>query len=671
MATTACTGGPGGSGSMGSPDATGGVPTGRAAALPTGRRRATRRALVLGSAATLTLALLLGSAASAAAQSGPLELTLENIYRGSASVSSADLSPDGIRLAVQVSGPEGAVIRLVDATGEAPERGEPWVEGRSPRWSPDGRRILFRRSGQIWTIGIGDRQPRQVTRDLEQVREPAWSPDGRRIAFMSTEGGDQDVWVVRADGSGTPRQLTEGAFPADDTRYGPAWSPDGSTIAYVSYKAGYYSDDVWLVDVDSGRERQLSHTLMARSRPVWSPDGSRIALVGTAKDEFWYHDLARLYVLEPATGAEAPVDMQVTAADTEPIWSADSRLLYFARLVEGDHDLWVVHAGGGLATQVTSLGGAMGSFSASFTADDGVERFAFVRNTLDSPSEVWVAPAAGGHAERRTRLSSSWRGLQMPEEIFYRSYDSLYMQGFLYRPPQVEDGRSCPALVQVHGGGTNSTIKRLALVEQYLASRGYVVYSINYRGGSGFGREYQDLSIEDWLNGQGRDPSGAAALLRRQPYANGDVGIYGGSYGGMMSMAAIIRTPEAFDAAVPTRGIYAAEPTWDQLDRVGKLFTATGHGGVPEEKPAVYEESNMVSKMERIQAPLLIMHGEADPRAPFENYELAVERLRELGKEFEAKSYPGEPHGFRDPDNRIDLFERTRDFFDRHLEPCR
>lgn len=663
MGTTSRAGDQAGSDARGHP--------GRGASAPDGHG-GTRRAMTSVLAVVpATLVLLNGSPTAADAQQDPLELTLENIYKGSVSVSGAAISPDGTRLAVQVSGPDGATIRLVDATGDAPGRGDRWVEGSSPRWAPDGRRILFRRDGQIWTVAVGERQPRRVTRDLEQIREPAWSPQGDRIAFMSTEGGAQDVWVVRADGSGSPRQLTRGAFPPDDTRYGPAWSPDGSTIAYVSYKAGYYSDDVWLVDVASGRERQLSHTLMARSKPVWSPDGSRIALVGTGKDEFWYHDLAHLYVLEPATGAEAPVDMQVTAADTEPIWSADSRLLYFARLVEGDHDLWVVHAGGGLATQMTSLEGAMGSFTASFTADDGVERFAFVRSTQNTPSEVWVTPAAGGHPERRTRLSSAWQGLQMPEEIYYRSYDSLYMQGFLYRPPEVEEGRSCPALVQVHGGGTNSTIKRLALIEQYLASQGYVVYSINYRGGSGFGREYQDLSIEDWLNGQGRDPSGAAALLRRLPYVNGDVGIYGGSYGGMMSMAALVRTPEVFDAGVPTRGIYAAEPTWDLLDRVGKLFTATGHGGLPEEKPEVYEKSNMVSKMDRIRAPLLLMHGEADPRAPFENYQLAVERLRELGKEFEAKSYPGEPHGFRDPDNRIDLYERTRDFFDRHLEPCR
>ena len=269
-------------------------------------------------------------------------------------------------------------------------------------------------------------------------------------------------------------------------------------------------------------------------------------------------------------------------------------------------------------------------------------------------------------------------------EISFQSFDGLYIQGFLYLPPVLlelaeESGDAgglpppdstvaCPSLVQVHGGGTNSYYQGTNLVEQYLASKGFVVLAINYRGGSGFGREFQDLSIEDWLNDQSKDPGAASDWLRSQAFTNGKVGIYGGSYGGMQSMSAVTRTPDKFDAAVPMRGIYSEALTLPYADRLGTIFTITGHGGTPEERPEIYLKTETLERMEAIQAPVLIMHGERDVRAPFENFTLAVERLEALGKVYEAKTYP-EGHGFAEPENLIDMYGRLEEFFGRHLAP--
>ena len=129
----------------------------------------------------------------------------------------------------------------------------------------------------------------------------------------------------------------------------------------------------------------------------------------------------------------------------------------------------------------------------------------------------------GERARRRRKLS-------------YRSFDGLYIQGFLYLPPNMRPGAKYPALVQVHGGGTNSYLRTQNLLEQYLASKGYVVMAINYRGGSGFGREFQDLGVNDWASGQAHDAAIAADFMRSLPYVNGKVGIYGYSYGGIMSI---------------------------------------------------------------------------------------------------------------------------------------
>ena len=132
-------------------------------------------------------------------------------------------------------------------------------------------------------------------------------------------------------------------------------------------------------------------------------------------------------------------------------------------------------------------------------------------------------------------------------------------------------------------------------------------------------------------------------------------------------MAAITRVPDAFDAAVPMAGIYDFGDAYTNADRIGKIFTKTGHGGAPADRPEVYAISNALSRVRQVQTPLLIMHGEADVRAPFRQYELAVKILEEEGKVFESKSYPNEPHGFRNPNNRIDMYERLEVWFAKWL----
>jgi dipeptidyl aminopeptidase/acylaminoacyl peptidase len=630
---------------------------------------------------------------SAGAGGADLALTLENIYRAGGGAGRASISPDGSALAVSGQGPDGAGIYVQPIDGGAPAL---WVQGGAQTWSPDGARLAFVGGGGLHVVDAGSSEPTPVVEGLAGIRAPAWSPDGTMLAFYSIESGFQDIWVVPADGSAPARQLTEEAAEADDGRFTPAWSPDSRWIAFVSNEADWWHDDVWLVSVATGDRYRVSSRLMASSSPVWSPTRSQLVLMGTAKDEYWYEDLAYLYLLDldlsgatPRARAEAPIDMQVYATDFimrfDPFWSGDGDWVYFPYQERGAIDLWAVPVAGGVATRVTNIGGVWSSLHAT---PDG-SRAVFTRDAPLEGREAWVVEAAGGPARRVTEFSPRFADIQRPTEISFRSFDGLYIQGFLYLPPAIRDaldgathpggglrsavasygGPVCPALVQVHGGGTNSFYQGTNLTEQYLASRGFVVLAINYRGGSGFGREFQDLSIEDWLNDQSKDPGAAADWLRGRAWVNDRVGIYGGSYGGMQSMSAITRTPDKFDAAVPMRGIYSEALTLPYADRLGKIFTITGHGGTPEERPEIYAKSETLARMDAITAPVLIMHGEQDVRAPFENFTLAVERLTELGKEFESMTYP-EGHGFRDPANSIDMYSRLEAFFRKHLGEC-
>ncbi|WP_419947503.1 prolyl oligopeptidase family serine peptidase [Candidatus Palauibacter sp.] len=623
-------------------------------------------------------------------EAGRIPLTLENVFTAGGGAGRAVLSPDGSTLAVSgpAEGGGGSGVHLVPvpATAEVAAAGGDAstfrVAGRAQTWSPDGGRLAFIAGGNLLVAGT-EGPGRVVAEGVGGLRAPSWSPDGETLAYYSTASGFQDIWLGDAAGAAAPRQLTTGAAEAEDSRFSPMWSPDGRWIAYISNRADWWHDDVWLVAVASGEAHQVSTSLMASSSPVWSPDGSSLVLMGTAKDEYWYQDLAYLYRIDldlagtaPRVLREAPLDMQVYATDAimrfDPFWSGDGARIYFPYQQRGAFDLWSVPASGGVATRVTNVGGSWSSLHA--TPDGG--RAAFTRDAATEGREAWLLELDGGVPARLTDFSPDFEGLQRPAEISFRSFDGLYMQGFLYLPPAIRAARSagsdppaCPALVQVHGGGTNSYTQGTNLVEQYLANEGFVVLAINYRGGSGFGREFQDLSVEDWLNDQSKDPGAAADWLRRQPYVNGRVGIYGGSYGGMQSMSAITRTPDKFDAAVPMRGIYSESLTLPHADRVGKIFAITGHGGTPEERPEIYAKSETLDRMDRITAPVLIMHGEFDVRAPFENFELAVERLEALGKEFESMTYP-EGHGFRDPSNSIDMYSRLQAFFDKHLGGC-
>ncbi len=609
----------------------------------------------------LAALLLPGSVASQPA----IPVTIENIQTRNRGAFDAALSPDGKWVAVTADAETGRGVYLIAADRDGPPP-RLLARGAGPTWFPDGRGIVVGRENDLWAVTL-DGFERRLTTGPEDERAPAVSPDGRSVAFYSGRGGFQDIWLVSADG-GRPRQVTHQSMAADDPRFGPVWSPDGSTIAFVSNAGDYWADDLWLVSVTTGVSRQLSRGLMASTRPSWSSDGSRLALMSTSKQGYWYEDLADLSIVEVATGAERIVPMQVHASDwlhsQRVIWSDGDRTILFPYLQRGEFDIWAVPAAGGVATRMTNIGGSIRTIHGSATGD----RVAFVRSTETAGPDLFLVEAAGGSARQLTRFADIWEDVEAPEEIAFRSYDGLYIQGFLYRPKGMEAARQYPGLVQVHGGGTNSYLRGRNLLEQYLASKGYVVLAINYRGGSGFGRAFQDLSINDWANGQARDAAAAAGWLRAQPFSTGKVGIYGYSYGGIMTMAAIAREPNVFDAAVPMAGIYDFGDAYTNADRVGRIFIWTGHGGAPAERPAVYGISNTLARIRAIRTPLLIMHGEADVRAPYRQYLLAVDSLKALGKVFESRSYAGEPHGFRNPANRIDMYRRLESFLDRYLK---
>ncbi len=601
------------------------------------------------------------------AQEAPIPLTLSAIPRVTRTGEVA-LSRDGQNLAVVSNHSGASQIWVLSTKGGEPRA---LADGSQPQWSPDGAQIAFlssRGGGQvdIWTIPATGGTPSRVTNDKSAKHGIRWSPDGTRIAYISNLAKDQDIYVIDAKG-GEPRQLTHKTNEWDEYRWAPEWSPDGKHIVFVSGRSDYYSDDLWMVNSDGSNPRKITTGVWVMGNPEWSPDGRSIAFNGDRQSEYWYEDMSELYIYDVASGQLREVPMETYVSDFEMnahvFWSPDSKFIYFRNISRGDTNIWAVPADGhGVATQITNFEGAMQSL------DIAGNTMAFTRATAVQPSDVWVLPTTGGEAVQVTHWATQFKDVQPPVRLSFRSRDGLYIHGYLYKPPRMDAQSKYPGLVSVHGGGTNSYGNGFHPMEQYLAQKGYVVLAIEYRGSSGYGRPFQLLSVGDWTRGQGWDAVAAADLLRSLPYCSGKVGIYGGSYGGIMTMAAVTRDPSKFQAAAPFYGIYDWVAAYGDADRLGKIFLVTGFDGFrPEDNPEMYYRNSTINFLKDVNVPLLIEHGELDRRAPYSQALRLVEELKKQGKTFEFLHYPDEQHGIRRPQNFVAAYTRMEQWFDKYL----
>lgn len=624
----------------------------------------------------VTAATLIGlfSAAGAAPQAVPQPLTLETMT-DNVSISTPLFSSDSRELAftsdrsgrtrLWLMHPDGSNARQL-LRDDGNERG--------PAWSPDGSRLAFIRTGpdgsDIWVVGRDGSGLTRVTRDAESERALAWAPDGERIAFLSDRAGHQDVWVVEVR-TGELRQLSRETNPWDEFRWAPEWSPDGRRIAHVSSRSGEWADDLWLVDVNSGASEKLTADIQVMSDPQWSPDGRYIAFNGVRYGEFWYGDQSDIYVVEMPERSVRKVEMNTFVSDrnggVSMKWGPQGQRLFFRFEWEGDANLWSVPVEGGVATKITYEEGSFGNFSVS---PDG-SSIAYVRSTPVHGGEIHRVDLAGGEPTQLTDWYRDYADLRAPDKITFRSRDGHHVLGYLYRPPDFDAGRRYPALVQVHGGGNNAYGNGFHALEHWLAGQGYVVLAIEYRGSSGHGREFQDLAYGDWAAGQGWDAVAAAEFLDSLPYTTGRTGIYGGSYGGIMTLAALTRDATPFEAAAPLYGIYDWEAAYREGDRLMKFWIIEGHRGFgPGEDPTLYQRTSTIRHLDRIPAdlPFLIMHGERDRRAPYSQSVDLRDALQARGNPVIFHSYPEEGHGFRLRKNRIHAYGELLSFFDRHLK---
>ena len=507
--------------------------------------------------------------------------------------------------------------------------------------------------------------------------------DRRRIAVLNLESGEA-VWAG-LDGVSDPIAIPKPPFgdeprpaakpdpaPKREVRWGnPILSPDGR-IAVSSVRAADNSER-WFATIDpaTGKSTVLDHI----KDDAWVRDGG----------QGWLHDNKRMWFLAEHDGwmhlytvdatAAAPAKKQLTSGTFEidsVELSTDGRTFYFrsTEIHPGERHVYAMSVDGGARTKLTSK---TGSHDGAISPDNTT--FGLVSSSANRPPEVFLmANRAGATATKITTSSapewSSYNWVE-PQLITYKSRDGKDVYARLFTPEMLGAKRDpkAPAVVFVHGAGYAqnahkywSSYYREYMFHHLLASKGYVVLDPDYRASAGYGRDWR-TAIYRWMGGHDLNDvvDGAAYLVKAQKVNAGRIGVYGGSYGGFITLMALFTSPDTFAAGAALRPV----TDWAHYNH-GYTSNILNE---PQTDSEAYRKSSPIYFAEGLKSPLLIAHGMVDTNVHFQDSVRLVQRLIELRKEnWEIAPYPVEDHGFVEATSWADEYKRILKLFETNLK---
>ena len=557
---------------------------------------------------------------------------------------------DGASPSVDLT-PGGDPQRLT--TGRDPM---PFWEDTTPAVSPDGSTLAYADQGATWLVPLEGGPPKR----LLEAGSPVWLDDDTLIVSVERDDtsrlatvGVRDPWprrLVREHGSHDPHGEEVGAVV----------SPDRSSVAYTFQpRADLNRSEIRVVALESGEARALSGEPSVHDRaPEWSPDGKRIAY--SSESSGWYE----LHLVD-SDGAGARQLTNDEADFFEYRWRPDGSSLVAARGRHGRYDLVVVDAASG---EVTKLAPGGGWGSPQWTADGRI--VATYEDQATAPELRLLAPGSPPETLLAPRPLAVGRAPHVvPEEVSYRSFDGVEVHAYLFRPPGATAERPAPAVVYPHGGPISAYGDEWDGHAQYFVDKGYVWIAPNYRGSTGYGRDFERLLHGHIGVDDTRDCLAAADHLRTLDWVDGErLAIFGASWGSFIALLAVTDDPEhRFRCAVCKYGDCDLFTSWSQGDRGGVLEALENLAGGPAESRAVYEAGSAVRRLDQVQVPILVAHGEKDERVHPKQSEELVAELERLGKTYEYVTYPTEAHGLLRSGPQIDFYRRLERFLDWHL----
>jgi len=562
----------------------------------------------------------------------------------------------------------------------------------------------------VYTTPVDARSPRAITKSTKETTYAvSYFPHDDRVLFTQDQGGNELNHVYVREENGSTRDLTPGAKLKAAFE---AWSRDGQYFylssnerdpklfdlyrysakdytrelifknddAYDGFKVDPYgrylavhktdtttNNDMFLYDFQS---RQIKKTSQHEGEMVsqaqdFTPDGKQLLYLTNAGSEFMYPAMYDL-----ATGKSTTLEK----ANWDYMYAFYSKNGRYRVTAINEDARTAIHVVDTTTNQPVGLPKLPAGDITGVVISDSEKKMAFLLNGDTSPGNIYSFDFANGKAAKLTDTLNpeiAQSDLVEGQVVRYKSFDGLEIPSILWTPQTASPNNKVAALVEVHGGPGGQTRKGYSGVIQFLVNHGYAVLGVNNRGSSGYGKTF--FVADDQKHG--REPlwdcvEGKKYLQSLDSVDKDKIGIFGGSYGGYMVLAALTFKPEEFAAGVDLFGVAnwvrtlkSIPPWWESFRKA--LYKELGD---PSTQEQMLHNISPVFFTDRITKPLIILQGENDPRVLKAESDDIVAGIRKKGGVVEYVVLPGEGHGFSKRENEIKAYGAILPFLDKYLK---